>query len=69
MSKLVSMQKLRANLFFQEMLFMEREHSVLKSKVKKATCYVCKRGLDDRFGLTAKRIPTGIVFLCEDHYS
>ena len=39
------------------------------SSVSKVQCYVCGKGLEDGYSITAKTLPHGIVLFCDVHYS
>jgi len=40
-----------------------------QSSVSKVECYVCGKGLQDGYSITAKTLPNGIVLFCDIHYS
>jgi len=42
--------------------------SILTS-VSKVECYVCGKGLEDGYSITAKTLSNGIVLFCDVHYS
>ncbi len=39
------------------------------SSVSKVECYVCGKGLEDGYSITAKTLKHGIVLFCDIHYS
>lgn len=41
----------------------------ISSSVSKVECYVCGKGLEDGYSITAKTLPNGIVLFCDVHYS
>lgn len=41
----------------------------LQSSVSKVECYVCGKGLEDGYCITAKTLPNGTVLFCDVHYS
>jgi len=51
----------------QELLYVKRPFN--NSSVTPAECYVCGKGLDDGYSVTAKRLPGGIALFCDVHYS
>ena len=49
-------------------LFFEKHH-IVESSAEYAVCYVCKKGMDDGYSVTAKKILDNFMLLCEKHYS
>jgi len=41
----------------------------VQTSVSKVECYVCGKGLDDGYSISAKTLPNGIVLFCDVHYS
>lgn len=41
----------------------------ISTSVSKVECYVCGKGLQDGYSITAKTLPNGIVLFCDVHYS
>jgi len=41
----------------------------VQSSVSKVECYVCGKGLEDGYSITAKTLKHGIVLFCDIHYS
>lgn len=39
-----------------------------KSSAHEVSCYVCGRGLDDGFSVTAKALRNGIAMFCDIHH-
>ena len=39
------------------------------TSVSAAECYVCGKGLEDGFSISAKTLPSGTVLFCNVHYS
>jgi len=52
----------------QDMQILKKSHS-LQSSVSKVECYVCGKGLQDGYRITAKTLPNGTVLFCNVHYS
>jgi len=40
----------------------------VKSSAREVGCYVCGRGLEDGFSVTAKTLRNGIAMFCDIHY-
>jgi len=40
----------------------------LSSSASVVACYVCGKGLQDGYSITAKTLPSGIVLFCNVHY-
>lgn len=51
----------------QELLYVKKPFN--NSSVTPAECYVCGKGLDNGYSVTAKRLPGGIALFCDIHYS
>ena len=51
-----------------DMQFLRRPERALTS-AKSAECYVCGRGLESGFSITAKTMPNGNALFCELHYA
>lgn len=56
----------RRQTMMQDILYLKKPqiHSV-----NAANCYICGRGLEDGFSVTAKKLPDGTVMFCDVHYS
>ena len=52
----------------QDMQILRKSQDVVSS-VAKVECYVCGKGLEDGYSITAKTLPHGIVLFCDVHYS
>ena len=52
----------------QDLIFSEKKSS-LGSNAYEATCYVCGKGLQNGFTVTAKKFTSGTLLFCEKHYS
>ncbi len=52
----------------QDMQILKKSRS-LQSSVSKVECYVCGKGLQDGYRITAKTLPNGTVLFCNVHYS
>ena len=55
-------------IIMQDMQILKKSHS-LQSSVSKVECYVCGKGLQDGYRITAKTLPNGTVLFCNVHYS
>ena len=55
----------------QDMHIFRKNHlpNSVQSSVSRAECYVCGKGLQDGYSITAKTLPNGIVLFCDVHYS
>ena len=53
---------------YQELVFSKNQPK-LKSFAIEASCYVCGKGLDDGYSLTAKNSVTRTLLFCNKHYS
>ncbi len=61
------MQEAR-NAIMQEMQ-IHRKSQRIESSVSAVECYVCGKGLQDGFSISAKTLPSGTVLFCNVHYS
>ncbi len=52
----------------QDMQILRKSQNV-ESSVSKVECYVCGKGLEDGYSITAKTLSHGIVLFCDVHYS
>ncbi len=52
----------------QDMQILRKSQNVVSS-VSKVECYVCGKGLEDGYSITAKTLKHGIVLFCDIHYS
>ncbi len=53
---------------YQDLVFERRKHS-LETFAKEAVCYVCSKGIEDGYSVTAKNTAFGTHLFCEKHYS
>ena len=53
---------------YQDLVFQEKI-SHLDTLVIEASCYVCGKGLEDGYSITAKNTASGTVLYCDKHYS
>ena len=53
---------------YQEFIFSKNQPK-LKSFAIEASCYVCGKGLNDGYSLTAKNSVTRTLLFCNKHYS
>ena len=51
----------------QELLYVKKPFNT--SSATPVKCYVCGKGLDDGYSITAKQLPSGIALFCDVHYS
>lgn len=51
-----------------DMQFPKRSEKIFTS-VRSAECYVCGRGLESGFSITAKAMPDGNALFCDLHYA
>ncbi len=52
----------------QDMQILRKSQDVVSS-VSRVECYVCGKGLEDGYSISAKTLPHGIVLFCDVHYS
>ncbi len=52
----------------QNAVSITRPRIQLKSSAQPVECYVCGRGLEDGFSVTAKALRTGTAMFCNIHY-
>ena len=52
----------------QDMQILKNTSGV-QSSVSKVECYVCGKGLQDGYSISAKTLSNGIVLFCDVHYS
>ena len=50
-------------------LFISGKKSSFGSNANEATCYVCGKGLEHGFSVTAKKFTSKTLLFCEKHYS
>ena len=53
---------------YQDLTFPKRKH-VLETHAKEARCYVCDKGMQDGYSITAKNTAFGTLLFCNKHYS
>ena len=52
-----------------DMLFHKKPERTFTTSIRSAECYVCGRGLESGFSITAKTMPEGNALFCELHYA
>jgi len=62
----MTMQGLKSTLM-QDLYF--KKTSEIKSSVSEVECYICGKGLQDGYRITAKTLYNGIALFCDVHYS
>ena len=60
--------KTRSSALIQDVFFLEH-HPPVRTSTNPASCYACGKGLEDGHSVTAKKSGSGIIFLCDVHYS
>ena len=53
---------------YQDLIFPEKT-PILDTLAIEASCYVCGKGLEDGYSVTAKNTSLGTILYCEKHYS
>lgn len=53
---------------YQDLIFPTKK-SYLDTIAVEASCYVCGKGLEDGYSITAKNTITGTMLFCDKHYS
>ncbi len=53
---------------YQDIVFPKRK-IVVNTLANEARCYVCSKGLEDGFSVTAKNTTFGTLLFCDKHYS
>jgi len=53
---------------YQDLIFPEKT-SFLGTLAIEASCYVCGKGLEDGYSVTAKNTTLGTILYCDKHYS
>ncbi len=53
---------------YQDLFFSGKKFQ-FGSNANEATCYVCGKGLEHGFSVTAKKFSSGTLLFCEKHYS
>jgi hypothetical protein len=64
---LVSKQKSKERLLFQDLYFVQKPVSI-KSSANEAVCDVCKKGLEDGLSVTAISADKKIRLYCDNHF-
>jgi hypothetical protein len=64
---LVSKQKSKEMLLFQDLYFVQKPVSI-KSSANEAVCDVCKKGLEDGLSVTAISADKKIRLYCDNHF-
>ena len=52
---------------YQDFVFLKRKIAV-NTLANEASCYVCSKGLEDGYSVTAKNTMFGTLLFCEKHY-
>jgi len=60
------MQRTKTTLV-QDLYF--KTSSEIKSSVTEVECYICGKGLQDGYSITAKTLVNGIALFCDVHYT
>jgi hypothetical protein len=53
---------------YQDLFFSGRKSS-FETNANEAVCYVCGKGLQHGFAVTAKKFASATLLFCEKHYS
>ena len=53
---------------YQDLVFQREEFS-LDTLAKEARCYVCSKGMNDGYSITAKNTAFGTLLFCDKHYT
>ncbi len=53
---------------YQDIFFTKRK-IVVNTLANEARCYVCSKGLEDGYSVTAKNTTFGTLLFCDKHYS
>ncbi len=53
---------------YQDLVFQRTEFAI-DTLAKEARCYVCSKGMDDGYSITAKNTAFGTLLFCNKHYS
>ena len=53
---------------YQDFVF-QKTKNVANTLANEARCYVCSKGLDDGYSVTAKNTSFGKLLFCDNHYS
>ena len=53
---------------YQDLIFENRKFT-LDTHAKEAKCYVCSKGLEEGYSITAKNTAFGTLLFCDKHYS
>ena len=62
----MTMQRAKSTLM-QDLCFTKT--SEVKSSVSEVECYICGKGLQDGYRITAKTLSNGMALFCNVHYS
>mgnify|MGYP007034179765 FL=1 len=62
----MTMQRAKSTLM-QDLYFPKT--SEVKSSVSEVGCYICGKGLQDGYRITAKTLSNGMALFCNVHYS
>ena len=53
---------------YQDLVF-QRTKSAVVTLAKEAKCYVCSKGMNDGYSITAKNTTFGTLLFCDKHYA
>ena len=53
---------------YQDLVFQRTKFAV-DTLAKEARCYVCSKGMDDGYSVTAKNTAFGTMLFCDKHYA
>ena len=53
---------------YQDLVF-EKTKFVVDTLAKEARCYVCNKGMEDGYSITAKNTAFGSLLFCDKHHS
>ena len=62
------MQRVNNGTIMHDMQVLKREQN-MQSSTSEVECYICGKGLQDGYSITAKTLPNGTVLFCDVHYS
>ena len=63
---LITMQEVQQEIM-QNMQILKKTQDV-KTSVSSVECYVCGKGLQEGYSISAKTLPSGIALFCNIHY-
>lgn len=53
---------------YQDLIFEKKEFAI-DTHAEEARCYVCSKGMDEGYSITAKNTAFGTLLFCNKHYS